>query len=126
MASILLIGLDEGLSQTRAAVLAKTHATVVRKTDLGNGVSQAFDLVVLCHTVPEAEREAWSIEVRKRWPNVRIILIAKPWSDQRPRYVDAQISWGNPEELLFAVNRLLGPSLHQIPTPSALPQCKSA
>jgi hypothetical protein len=98
------IGFDETLLRTRSAVLRQTHANVVERygaefADLGQ---HQFDLVVMCYTIPDSQREALAAEVRRLWPEARIIQVsASHLTDlTAPEYADALATWGQPDELV--------------------------
>jgi hypothetical protein len=78
MRSILQIGNDSALLATRASVLELTGAIIM--TALGNEATNLlccvrFDLIVFCHTIPEAMREEISLAARAWYPNVYILKV---------------------------------------------------
>lgn len=78
MPKILLIGDDFRLLATRAALLTKTGASTVccnpaeMQKDLER---ESFDLVVLCHSLSEADAQKAATFVRQRWPAAKVFLI---------------------------------------------------
>ena len=71
MPTILLVGKNDLLLKTRAAVLRTTGAaTFCSKAASALAVQQLqrCDLIVLCHTVPEADRVSLASAFRRLWP----------------------------------------------------------
>ena len=75
MSTVLLIGEDDVLLKTRAAVLRTTGA----KTICSNAISalatqsdQLCDLVILCHTLPELACAGLAETIHARWPRTAI------------------------------------------------------
>lgn len=111
MGKILAISLDEMLLRTRSEVLLDTGANVIERlgTDLSDLREQQFDLVVLCYSIPDRQRKHVADEVRRLWPQVRIIQVsdmALPLTIV-PKYADALTSWGEPQELVAIAVELL-------------------
>lgn len=78
MPKILLVGQDFRLLATRAAVLAKTNASVVCCNAVEYSKifqSEAFDLVVLCHSLAEKQAAEITEAVHRRWPRTRVLLV---------------------------------------------------
>jgi len=86
MLRILLAGSDSRLLATRAAVLLKTGAVVVYRDTMGtlNILDrEAFDLVVLCHTLPEEDVAVIVDKVHQKIPGAKT-------ADPR-RFIDSTI-----------------------------------
>jgi len=78
MFRILLAGSDSRLLATRAAVLLKTGAAVVYRDTMGTlGIldREAFDLVVLCHTLPEEDVAVIVDKVHQKIPGAKILMV---------------------------------------------------
>lgn len=78
MQTILLAGNDLRLLDTRAAVLSRTGASVVccvADKALGLIQTSKFDLVVFCHTISDDDARLVSHEVRRLWPQTRILQV---------------------------------------------------
>jgi len=79
MENILLVGEDSDLMRTRAAVLSRSGACVAccNTFDLdARPWDEAFDLVVLCHTVkPGVQRSVIVADVYRRWPRARVLQV---------------------------------------------------
>ncbi|HMF54162.1 MAG TPA: hypothetical protein VK593_07420 [Edaphobacter sp.] len=78
MAQILLIGQDTGLLATRAAVLGKTGASVTCCAARAAGSllqDHDFDIVVLCHTLADAEITEFTAYLHRRWPEAKILKV---------------------------------------------------
>ncbi|MEO8737682.1 MAG: hypothetical protein ABI380_14230 [Edaphobacter sp.] len=86
MPKILLIGQDFRLLATRAAVLAKTHASIIC-CNAAEGLKilegEAFDLVVLCHSLAETQATEVTDAVHRRWPGTRILMVVSDVSIER-------------------------------------------
>jgi CheY-like chemotaxis protein len=80
MSKILLAGNDFRLLATRAAVLAKTPASVsVTCCNAWEAMmvleSESFDLVVLCHSLSTQQTSDITARVHQRLPKARILLV---------------------------------------------------
>ena len=109
--TILLIGEDDMLQRTRAAVLQKSGAAVVCARPgkaLGLQAVGAFDLAIFCHTVSIDDYIALAKTVRERWPETKILRISQelPWGDEGTAPADAVAS-RQPEPLLKKTAELL-------------------
>ena len=75
---ILLIGQDLGLLRRRVGPLARTGAQVVvsepAELETHTG-TESFDLLILCHTLPDLVRRSVTENARRRWPRVKILQI---------------------------------------------------
>ena len=113
MPRVLLVGIDELLQQTRAAVLRTIGADIVCSgpgSALGVLEDQECDLVVLCHSLSEPLSAALAQAIRSRWPRTRILLVtpARIWeAAEAVPGVDA-ISCADPESLILRAVGLLG------------------
>lgn len=81
MQTIMLIGLDQSLLRTRAAVLARTGCRTVCAS-VANALpiqeQCRADLVVICHTVPEGLSIALVNALHDRWQGTRVLLVLEP------------------------------------------------
>jgi DNA-binding response OmpR family regulator len=112
MSKILLAGNDFRLLATRAAVLAKTKASVV----CCNAVEamtvlerEAFDLAVLCHSLTERQVADVTKRVHERLPKARILLVLSDVASEstyRGIDIDATSS-ANPRDLIKSASELL-------------------
>jgi CheY-like chemotaxis protein len=78
MFRILLAGSDSRLLVTRAAVLSKTGAAVVHRNTmetLNILDRETFDLVVLCHSLPESDVAVIVDKVHRKIPRARILMV---------------------------------------------------
>lgn len=78
MPRILLAGSDSRLLATRAAVLSKTGAAVIyhdTRETLDVLDRDGFDLVVLCHSLPEADVAVIVDKVHRRIPGTKILMV---------------------------------------------------
>ena len=76
-ARILSVGDDEDLLSTRLAVLQTRWSA--KSTDCAGALkflqSEAFDLLLLCHSIPEEEAKSLVQAVRKNFPAARILAL---------------------------------------------------
>jgi len=108
MKRILLIGENEDLLRSRAALLAKYHANIVMSTptDLVSAVGdRPFDVVVLCHSLTGTTAESVAIGARKRWQNTRILQLVRYDFEKSEslHHADAVASSERPDEVVDAV-----------------------
>jgi hypothetical protein len=93
MFRILLAGSDSRLLATRAAVLLKTGAVVVYRDTIGtlNILDrEAFDLVVLCHSLLEEEVAVIVDKVHEKIPSAKILMVTSALDGYR-RDTDSKI-----------------------------------
>jgi DNA-binding response OmpR family regulator len=113
MCSILLVGHDLWLLQTRALILRQTEAEVY--TSAPNEFEQTtcnrIDLLILCHTLNDATRHSVSAEARRRWPQVRVLQVSKYYysSETLELYADDVVPSCNPRVLVDHARRLMEP-----------------
>lgn len=110
MPKILLVGQDFRLLVTRAAVLAKTHASVVSFSAveaLKVLDGERFDLVVLCHSLTEKEVAEVTETVHRQWAGTRVLLVVSSIAQERSyKGVDAT-SLPDPDRLIGCTAELL-------------------
>lgn len=86
MSRILLAGEDLHLLETRAAVLARTGASVLWGTSQKAELlltSECFDLLVLCHTLSDGQREKLTALAQQRWPmTTPLQLVTQGWEER--------------------------------------------
>jgi CheY-like chemotaxis protein len=111
MPAILLIGEDDFLLETRAAVLRCAGADITR-ADMSSAIvrlaKQPFDVVILCHSVPEHVCQTLSGIIRQSWPGTGVLHIsdARSWEQCDEDGVDVCSS--DPETLIARTIELLG------------------
>jgi len=115
MRTILLVGEDELLLQTRAAVLHTVGAETITCRAAG-ALSllqqRRFQLIVLCHSIASDVCEALTEAIAARWPAARILMVSPiRLCDQESALpgIDA-ISSADPERLVGRTVELLGRS----------------
>jgi DNA-binding NtrC family response regulator len=89
MASLLIIGRDEGLTASRALVMERQHNQTRYAFSVQDAIAEVkavhFDLVLVCHTMTAEETAALTIAVRKLAPKTKIIKLLKYISFDEPR-----------------------------------------
>lgn len=115
MPAVLLVGEDEMLLHTRAAVLRMTGAEILRSgaaSALDMQADRVCDVVVLCHSLREELWVRLAKEIRSGWPKTRILLVsADSVSEQAATSpgLDA-VSPSDPDRLVKRTAELLGRS----------------
>jgi response regulator RpfG family c-di-GMP phosphodiesterase len=112
MATVLLVGEDEMLLKTRAAVLGKIGVEIIcSNTACALAVQAAHEceLVVLCHSVREGDCAAITEALHERWPKTRVLLIIpqREWGSVQARAVVDSITSSEPERLIGRTAELL-------------------
>jgi CheY-like chemotaxis protein len=113
MSTLLLVGEDELLQQTRAAVLRTVGANVTcSDPDSALSIQQGLecDLVVLCHSLPEQLAATIAKTIRSRWPATRILLVtsSRIWEAAEAIPTVDAVSSPDPEHLIERTIELLG------------------
>jgi CheY-like chemotaxis protein len=112
MFRILLAGSDSRLLATRAAVLAKTGASVVHRNPMETIEildRETFDLVVLCHTLPESDVAVIVDRVHQKISGAKILMVTSELDGcriQGDSKIDAT-SMPAPEHLVALAKELL-------------------
>jgi DNA-binding NarL/FixJ family response regulator len=127
VSAVLLVGEDELLQQTRAAVLRTIGAEVIcsgPQTALGVQQDRECDLAVLCHSLPESLSAILAETIRSRWPKTRILLVtsSRIWEAAEAIPAVDAISSADPESLILHSIELLG----RLPSRGIRPQDSSA
>ena len=117
MLRILLAGSDPRLLETRAAVLLKTGAAVIYRDTMGTlGIldREAFDLVVLCHSLAEPEAAVIVDKVHQKIPAAKILMVTSAL-DGYGMYADSHVdatSVPEPGRLVARAKELLQVTSH--------------
>ena len=112
MFRILLAGSDSRLLATRAAVLLKTGAVVVYRDTPGtlNILDrETFDLVVLCHSLPQEDVAVIVDKVRQKISDAKILMVTSELDGYRTQgdgKIDAT-SLPEPGQLVALAKQLL-------------------
>lgn len=109
---VLCFGRDAGLLRTRVAVLTGI-ARVQSATDLMQMVDlathQRFDLIILCHTLSDADCGLAFQVARRNWPEAQILAVASSSRGCSSENYDEVFSdWFNPRAFVERVTVLLG------------------
>jgi DNA-binding response OmpR family regulator len=121
MPMILLVGEDEILQKTRAAVLHTTGAETVTSTPVSAMAvlsSRACDLLVLCHSLPELVAAGLIAAFRSRWPVTPILRMAslRAWEVLSDDDKVEAVASADPDRLVKRSSELLGVSITRRPT----------
>jgi DNA-binding response OmpR family regulator len=112
MLRILLAGSDSRLLMTRAAVLSKTGAAVSYHNAMQTIEildREAFDLVVLCHSLPEPDVAMIVDKVHQKIPGTKVLMVTSEldrYERSRDSKVDAT-SLPEPGHLVARAKELL-------------------
>lgn len=112
MSGILLIGEDDFLLETRAAVLRPIGAETVC-TNVSSAMEilehKAFDLAILCHSIPDHLCQTLTEVIRQNWPSTRVLLVSavRHW-EQEACSDNVDICAPDPERLIERTVELLG------------------
>jgi hypothetical protein len=106
--TVLCIGKEPILLQTRTQVLRSAGFAAISSSELGSGLGQFatedFDAVVLCHTLSAAERRAVFEFVRFYSPSTAIVQVFPTDRDRSP-YADRTVS-SDPQSLISQLGKL--------------------
>jgi CheY-like chemotaxis protein len=121
MRTILLVGEDALLLESRAAVLRSTSADTVNASayELAQYSSERFDLLVLCHTLRPGDRFAVVEDALRRWPGIRVLQVLKnEWERSSSlAYADETVLSADPGKLIERAEELLRKRLNQSSRP---------
>ncbi|HKO19956.1 MAG TPA: response regulator [Acidobacteriaceae bacterium] len=112
MSRILLIGEDDFLLETRAAVLRPSGAETVC-TNVSSAIPllehKIFDLAILCHSIPDHLCQTLSEVIRQNWPSTRVLLVSavRRW-EQDACSEGVEVCAPDPERLIERTVELLG------------------
>ena len=129
MLRILLVGDDFRLLATRAAVLSRTNASTVccNQREMKQAlIGEVFDVVVVCHSLPEQAAADVKAVARLWWPEAKLLLVRSDqgWPAYHEQGFDAVVP-ADPKGLLHDMTTLL----RKLPDPQLehlAPQGKSA
>jgi CheY-like chemotaxis protein len=112
MSTVLLVGEDELLQQTRAAVLRTTGAETIcanAASALAVLADRVCDLVVLCHSLPERLASALAQAIRSRWPGTPVLRVTSKRLWELPESDTAinSVTSADPERLISRTAELL-------------------
>jgi len=109
------VGEDFALLATRAALLARTNASVTccNSAEFATHLDrERFDLVILCYSLEDSVRQMISADVHRRWPKARILLVtAEPLPISSITFdVDAVTASMQPGQFIRTATSLLADS----------------
>lgn len=112
MSGILLIGEDDFLLETRAAVLRPTGAETVC-SNVSSAIPllehRVFDVAILCHSIPDHLCQTLTEVIRQNWPSTRVLLVSavRRW-EQDACSEGVEVCAPDPERLIERTVELLG------------------
>lgn len=109
MAKILSVSYDPNLLKTREMLLEQMSYSVVSAEGFAEAFkafrSQQFDLVILCHSIPQADKEAIATEARKASKSP-ILGLLRP--NERPaKGTKCHTSTPDPKEFMAKIKELV-------------------
>ena len=105
--TILMYGTDAGLLHTRALVLQRAGYRVTAVQDWGRAeASPVVDLVILCHTLGQKERQKALASASDHWPAAEKLCLTKTAAGDLDCDHTFQCLQG-PEQLIRTVGKLL-------------------
>jgi DNA-binding response OmpR family regulator len=107
---ILLVGNDDGLQLTRAAILnQRWSACLARPNDAMRSLeAEQPDLLILCHTLCRDEAQALVRACRDKFPNARILALEVSSGSARELKADAVVeTLLGPQPMVSAIEMLL-------------------
>jgi DNA-binding response OmpR family regulator len=112
MATVLLVGEDEFLLDTRAAVIRTTGAeTLCCSSNSALEIQQRrpCDVVILCHSLPVEIRNALPSFIHSHWPETRILMLSSNGARDFPGNVECVdiVNSADPERLVLRTIELL-------------------
>ena len=113
VAVALTVGTDALLLHTRNQILRKYGVVTVSTNSAQEAFevfqSGDFDFVLLCHTIPEAEREQLVAQIRRRSASTPVISVSDIFHQEDP-FADAT-TINDPNTMLRDIGRVAGLSL---------------
>jgi DNA-binding response OmpR family regulator len=106
---VLAIGYDPVLLETRSQVLRSAGYTVVSARSLKQAIPQFlegdFDLVVLCHSIPEEDRQRFMNLIRRHTSRTPVVFISSGFG-QLDRSADVTLE-NDPDDLVAGLREVL-------------------
>lgn len=108
---VLCISRDQRLLETRQLVLiTRYQATCVHNPEEIQDIPEheAFDVLLLCHTLSQEECQRSADIARKRWPAIKVVAIWLGWPKSL-EFADVPVSaTEGPNSLFEAIERAAG------------------
>ena len=124
----LSVGSDSLLLETRNQVLRSDGHTVVSALSIEQAskefAARDFDLVVLCHSIREQERERFTKAIHSKTPNTLVVLVPQRLTGKDP-FTDATVE-NDPARLLEELPVLLRKRAKNIPSNTEEPDNDAA
>jgi CheY-like chemotaxis protein len=107
---ILNVGQDPSLSETRSSLLRAAgyivESVLSIKEAIGHFQAGDFDLVLLCHTIPQKDRDRLACLIRASGSRTPIVTVAGTSGQAKDIIVDATIE-SSPKKLLSGIKEIL-------------------
>jgi DNA-binding NarL/FixJ family response regulator len=113
MSTVLLVGEDRLLLDTRAAVIRTIGVETLcchAASALEVLADTQCEVVILCHSLPERLAAVLAEVIHKRWPRTRVLAVssARMWEQFDARGAVDAVSSADPERLVLNTIQLLG------------------
>ena len=110
---LLSVGTDRTLLDLRTSVLRQAGYSVERATTADEAyrliASQDFDVVILCHSLPEKDRQRLILSINAAKPRTRVMVVdSSAYRAKSELADDSMYNLDGPEQLLAHVARMLG------------------
>lgn len=133
MSTVLLVGEDEDLLRTRAAVVRISGAKTIccgAASALAGLQGQPCELVILCHSLQPELITSLISAINSHWPETRILLLSssREWGEAESSTEADIVCSADPELLVLRTVELLerrGPQPEKLPAGFAVVQANS-
>ncbi len=118
-AVILSVGLDETFLSSRASLLVSAAYIVVSALSVKEAIRLfqvgGFDLIVLCHSIPDKDRERLTCLIRASGSFIPVISVAES-PEKHDTFPDATLRESDPARLLSGIKKVLVRASKRPPT----------
>jgi CheY-like chemotaxis protein len=108
---VLNVGRDSPLLDTRAMLLRSAGYIVESTPSMADAIHRFrtgdFDLVILCHSIPEQDRQRLIDLIREEGSSTPVIFISSTAAPPTPRFAVLSVDNHHPAALLSAIRELL-------------------
>ena len=118
-AMILSVGLNEAFLSSRASLLVSAGYIVVSALSVKEAIGLfqvgGFDLIVLCHSIPDKDRERLTCLIRASGSFIPVISVAES-PEKHDTFPDATLRESDPAKLLAGIKKVLVKTSKRPPT----------